>query len=166
IYLPFSSGLVLIVLVSGSVAGCNALEPAGVTNATADSLLLLFPEPTAITRKTLLYFTNYKYNYLFMCTFLSWWLQWMSTFKTPSCRENISRIITTPVIKSTAPTIKRNMYLILINCANGCKPSNLNLNRGPRTPTTVAIQVDVKFRGSNASNFILILNSFVGGISC
>jgi len=41
--------------VSGSVAGCNgALEPAGVTNATADSLLLLFPEPTAITRKTLL----------------------------------------------------------------------------------------------------------------
>ena len=44
----------MAVLVSGSVAGCGgALEPAGLTNATAGSLLvLLFPE-TAITNKTL-----------------------------------------------------------------------------------------------------------------
>lgn len=47
-------------LVSGSVAsvgfvaGCGGvLEPAGLTNATAGSLLVLFPE-TAITNKTLL----------------------------------------------------------------------------------------------------------------
>lgn len=47
-------GLVLAVLVSGSVAGCGgALEPAGLTNATAGSLLVLLPE-TAITNKTLL----------------------------------------------------------------------------------------------------------------
>lgn len=54
--LPFSSacGLVLAVLVSGSVAGCGgALEPAGLTNATAGSLLVLLPE-VAITNKTLL----------------------------------------------------------------------------------------------------------------
>lgn len=44
----------MAVLVSGSVAGCGgALEPAGLTNATAGSLLVLFPE-TAITNKTLL----------------------------------------------------------------------------------------------------------------
>lgn len=55
-YQPFSvvCGLVLAVLVSGSVAGCGgALEPAGLTNATAGSLLVLLPE-TAITNKTLL----------------------------------------------------------------------------------------------------------------
>lgn len=47
-------GLVLAVLVSGSVAGCGgALEPAGLTNATAGSLLVLLPD-AAITKKTLL----------------------------------------------------------------------------------------------------------------
>lgn len=45
--------MVLAVLVSGSVAGCGgALEPAGLTNATAGSLLVLLPE--AITSKILL----------------------------------------------------------------------------------------------------------------
>lgn len=49
-------GLLLAVLVSGSVAGCGgALEPAGLTNATAGSLLVLPEERgAAITNKTLL----------------------------------------------------------------------------------------------------------------
>jgi len=48
--------LILAVLVSGSVAGCGgALEPAGLTNATAGSLVLLVLLPeAAITNKTLL----------------------------------------------------------------------------------------------------------------
>lgn len=45
-------------------------------------------------------------------------------------------------------------------------PSNRNLRRGPWTPTTVAMQVDVTLRGSKASNFMPILNSFFGGTEC
>lgn len=46
------------------------------------------------------------------------------------------------------------------------EPSSLSLNLGPNVPTTVAMQVDVRLRGSSASSFMPILNSFLGGILC
>uniref|UniRef100_A0A182TFT9 Uncharacterized protein n=1 Tax=Anopheles melas TaxID=34690 RepID=A0A182TFT9_9DIPT len=44
-------------------------------------------------------------------------------------------------------------------------PSSRRRKREPSTPTTVAMQVEVMLRGSSASSFMLILNSFLGGIS-
>lgn len=46
------------------------------------------------------------------------------------------------------------------------EPSSLSLSLGPRVPTTVAMQVEVRLRGSSASSFMPILNSFLGGILC
>lgn len=43
-------------------------------------------------------------------------------------------------------------------------PSRRRRRRAPVRPTTVAMHVDVVFRGSWASSFILILNSFAGGV--
>lgn len=43
-------------------------------------------------------------------------------------------------------------------------PSRRNRRRAPVSPTTVAIQVDVVFLGSWASNFMPILNSLLGGV--
>lgn len=45
-------------------------------------------------------------------------------------------------------------------------PSRRSRNLGPRVPTIVAIQVEVRFLGSKASSFIPILNSFFGGTLC
>uniref|UniRef100_A0A182IMR9 Uncharacterized protein n=1 Tax=Anopheles atroparvus TaxID=41427 RepID=A0A182IMR9_ANOAO len=42
-------------------------------------------------------------------------------------------------------------------------PSSRRRNREPSTPTTVAMQVEVVLRGSSASSFMPILNSFFGG---
>lgn len=42
-------------------------------------------------------------------------------------------------------------------------PSNLSRRREPVKPTTVAMQVDVVFRGSWASSFIPVLNPLIGG---
>lgn len=43
-------------------------------------------------------------------------------------------------------------------------PSRRRRRRAPVSPTTVAMHVDVVFRGSWASSFILILNSLAGGV--
>ena len=43
-------------------------------------------------------------------------------------------------------------------------PSKRSLSREPVRPTTVAMQVDVVFRGSWASSFIPALNSLSGGV--
>lgn len=43
-------------------------------------------------------------------------------------------------------------------------PSRRRRRRAPVRPTTVAMQVEVVFLGSWASSFILILNSFAGGV--
>lgn len=45
-------------------------------------------------------------------------------------------------------------------------PSRRSRILGPTTPTTVAMHIDVIFRGSTASNFIPGLNSFSGDSSC
>lgn len=43
-------------------------------------------------------------------------------------------------------------------------PSKRSRRREPVRPTTVAMQVDVVFRGSWASSFIPALNSLIGGV--
>lgn len=45
-------------------------------------------------------------------------------------------------------------------------PSKRRRILGPTTPTTVAMHIDVIFRGSTASSFIPGLNSFSGDSSC
>lgn len=62
-----------------------------------------------------------------------------------------------PIGRTSCESTRRQKSFLL------SPPSSRSRRRGPWTPTTVAMHVDVTLRGSRASSFIPARNSFLGG---
>ncbi|CAD6231416.1 GSCOCG00001396001-RA-CDS, partial [Cotesia congregata] len=86
--------------------------------------------------------------------FLARRLERMAAFKAPAYGEDVPGVVLAPVIKGAAPAVEGYVDHVVLNCSHsGCsfllsEPSKRSRNLGPRTPTTVAMQVDVRFLGS------------------